>query len=105
MSMMCMFLVLSCILLSFTESCMSSLVSRVDDYLHEGAPTLLPLSPAPHLYIAGGQYMVVDCGGGTVDITVHEVSNKNGHIKEVFKATGGPYGSTSIYLLIIIILK
>ena len=39
--------------------------------------------------------MVVDCGGGTVDITVHEVSNKQGHIKEVFKATGGPYGSTS----------
>ena len=39
--------------------------------------------------------MVVDCGGGTVDITVHEVSNKEGHIKEVFKATGGPYGSIS----------
>ena len=41
--------------------------------------------------------MVVDCGGGTVDITVHEVSNKEGHIKEVFKATGGPYGSISKY--------
>ena len=41
--------------------------------------------------------MVVDCGGGTVDITVHEVSNKEGHIKEVFKATGGPYGSISTY--------
>ena len=47
--------------------------------------------------ISGGQYMVVDCGGGTVDITVHEVSNKEGHIKEVFKATGGPYGSISKY--------
>ena len=41
--------------------------------------------------------MVVDCGGGTVDITVHEVSNKEGHIKEVFKATGGPYGSISTH--------
>ena len=40
--------------------------------------------------------MVVDCGGGTVDITVHELSNKEGHLKEVFKATGGPYGSTSM---------
>ena len=40
--------------------------------------------------------MVVDCGGGTVDITVHQISNKEGHLKEVFKATGGPYGSTSI---------
>ena len=48
-----------------------------------------------HCLLSGGQYMVVDCGGGTVDITVHEVSNKEGHIKEVFKATGGPYGSTS----------
>ena len=43
--------------------------------------------------------MVVDCGGGTVDITVHEVSNKEGHIKEVFKATGGPYGSISTNIL------
>ena len=43
--------------------------------------------------------MVVDCGGGTVDITVHEVSNKQGHIKEVFKATGGPYGSTSNFFI------
>ena len=24
----------------------------------------------------GGRYMVVDCGGGTVDITVHEISNE-----------------------------
>ena len=44
--------------------------------------------------------MVVDCGGGTVDITVHEVSNKEGHIKEVFKATGGPYGSISTTIVL-----
>ena len=25
---------------------------------------------------SGGRYMVVDCGGGTVDITVHEISNE-----------------------------
>ena len=47
------------------------------------------------LTLSGGRYMVVDCGGGTVDITVHEMSNEAGHLKEVFKATGGPYGSTS----------
>lgn len=40
--------------------------------------------------------MVVDCGGGTVDITVHEISNEEGHLKEVFKATGGPYGSITV---------
>ena len=39
--------------------------------------------------------MVVDCGGGTVDITVHEITNNEGHLKELFKATGGPYGSVS----------
>ena len=39
--------------------------------------------------------MVVDCGGGTVDITVHEIINNEGHLKELFKATGGPYGSVS----------
>lgn len=39
--------------------------------------------------------MVVDCGGGTVDITVHEISKTDGKLKELFKATGGPYGSIS----------
>ena len=45
---------------------------------------------------------MVDCGGGTVDITVHEMASKDGHLRELFKATGGPYGSISesaIYLL------
>lgn len=37
--------------------------------------------------------MVVDCGGGTVDITVHEMEAKHGNLTELYKATGGPYGS------------
>lgn len=45
----------------------------------------------------GGRYMVVDCGGGTVDITVHEITSTEGQLKELFKATGGPYGSVSKY--------
>lgn len=44
------------------------------------------------------RYMVVDCGGGTVDITVHEIIDENGTIKELHKATGGPYGSVGIDL-------
>nr|XP_040581373.1 heat shock 70 kDa protein 12A-like [Lepeophtheirus salmonis] len=44
----------------------------------------------------GGRYMVVDCGGGTVDITVHEITNKEGRLKELFKASGGPYGSITV---------
>ncbi|KAI0983717.1 hypothetical protein GJ496_003540 [Pomphorhynchus laevis] len=42
------------------------------------------------------RYMVVDCGGGTVDITVHELNGSIGTLKELYKATGGPYGSTAI---------
>ena len=45
--------------------------------------------------------MVVDCGGGTVDITVHEITNSDGQLRELFKATGGPYGSVSKRLLLI----
>ena len=41
----------------------------------------------------GTRYIVVDCGGGTVDITVHELDNQMGTLKELYKATGGPYGS------------
>ena len=42
--------------------------------------------------------MVVDCGGGTVDITVHEIQDKRGSLKELHKATGGPFGSTGVDL-------
>jgi hypothetical protein len=44
----------------------------------------------------GTRYIVVDCGGGTVDITVHELDNKLGTLKELYKATGGPYGSVGM---------
>lgn len=42
--------------------------------------------------------MVVDCGGGTVDITVHELSDRNGNgtLRELHKATGGPWGSVRV---------
>jgi molecular chaperone DnaK (HSP70) len=46
-------------------------------------------------FVLGGRYVVVDCGGGTVDITVHEIDSKDGHLKELFRATGGAYGSVS----------
>ena len=42
----------------------------------------------------GQRYVVVDCGGGTVDITVHQAMDLDGqHLKELHRATGGPYGS------------
>jgi len=45
----------------------------------------------------GTKYMVVDCGGGTVDITVHEMDSASGKLTELYKATGGPYGSTGSF--------
>uniref|UniRef100_A0A8K9V3F5 Heat shock protein 12A n=1 Tax=Oncorhynchus mykiss TaxID=8022 RepID=A0A8K9V3F5_ONCMY len=44
----------------------------------------------------GDTYVVVDCGGGTVDLTVHQIQLPEGHLKELYKASGGPYGSIGI---------
>ena len=46
----------------------------------------------------GTRYMVVDCGGGTVDITVHELHDSLGTLREIHKATGGPHGSVGVDL-------
>ncbi|CAH1263874.1 HSPA12A [Branchiostoma lanceolatum] len=43
----------------------------------------------------GDRYMIVDCGGGTVDITVHGIS-ENGKVKEVATASGGDWGGTKV---------
>ncbi|XP_028673861.1 heat shock 70 kDa protein 12A-like [Erpetoichthys calabaricus] len=43
----------------------------------------------------GTRYVVVDCGGGTVDITVHEVL-EDGSLNELQKASGGGWGSFSV---------
>ncbi|KAJ7411286.1 Heat shock 70 kDa protein 12A [Pitangus sulphuratus] len=44
----------------------------------------------------GDRYIVVDSGGGTVDMTVHQIRLPEGHLKELYKATGGPYGSLGV---------
>lgn len=41
--------------------------------------------------------MVVDCGGGTVDITVHEL-DINEKLIELHKASGGPFGAVGMYI-------
>ncbi|XP_014818777.1 PREDICTED: LOW QUALITY PROTEIN: heat shock 70 kDa protein 12B-like [Calidris pugnax] len=43
----------------------------------------------------GIQYVVVDCGGGTVDITVHEIQ-ENHCLKELHKAAGGGWGGNRV---------
>ncbi|XP_045179839.2 heat shock 70 kDa protein 12B-like [Mercenaria mercenaria] len=43
----------------------------------------------------GSKYMILDAGGGTVDITVHEVGDE-GQLKEKHKASGGNWGGTRV---------
>ncbi|KAJ3118502.1 hypothetical protein HK100_000606 [Physocladia obscura] len=49
---------------------------------------------------AGDVYIVADCGGGTIDVSVHEVMNIQGadgnKLREAFPVTGGDWGSTII---------
>ncbi|KAL3885507.1 hypothetical protein ACJMK2_025560 [Sinanodonta woodiana] len=44
---------------------------------------------------AGSKYVVIDAGGGTVDITVHQVIG-GGRLKEIHKASGGAWGGTTV---------
>nr|XP_022297580.1 heat shock 70 kDa protein 12A-like [Crassostrea virginica] len=46
-------------------------------------------------FAPGSKYIVVDAGGGTIDITAHEVLNDD-TIKELIKANGGDWGGTSV---------
>ncbi|KAK3101370.1 hypothetical protein FSP39_003052 [Pinctada imbricata] len=43
----------------------------------------------------GESFMIIDCGGGTVDITVHTVE-EDGSLKEMCLPSGGPWGGTSV---------
>eukprot|EP00752_Nemacystus_decipiens_P002187 g2082.t1 len=52
---------------------------------------------APNLARAGTKVMILDCGGGTVDITTHEVLSMNPlRLKELLPPTGGAWGSTCV---------
>jgi hypothetical protein len=46
----------------------------------------------------GHRFMVLDCGGGTVDITMHLVAEKKPQMQldEIRRPSGGPWGSTFV---------
>ncbi|XP_067935317.1 heat shock 70 kDa protein 12A-like isoform X2 [Watersipora subatra] len=58
-------------------------------------PEIVEDSIGDHLE-TGSSYMVVDCGGGTVDITVHELAGAGGRLRELYRASGGPHGSIGV---------
>ncbi|CAB4375358.1 actin-like ATPase domain-containing protein [Rhizophagus irregularis] len=43
----------------------------------------------------GDSFMIVDCGGGTVDLSCHELLANN-KIREITRPTGGSYGSSFV---------
>lgn len=51
--------------------------------------------PVSAEFKSGMRYIVVDCGGGTVDLTVHEMEG-SGRLKELYKASGGAWGATGV---------
>ncbi|WAR20728.1 HS12A-like protein [Mya arenaria] len=53
------------------------------------------VSLVPNDLEKGTRYMVVDCGGGTVDITVHELV-AGGRLRELQRASGGAHGSIGV---------
>lgn len=59
--------------------------------MEEKSQTESQISP----FSKGTKYMVVDVGGGTVDITVHQVVDEN-RLKELFWASGGSWGGTRV---------
>ena len=42
----------------------------------------------------GVKYLVADCGGGTIDLTIHQVEGSG--LRELYKATGGAWGSIGV---------
>ncbi|XP_066547515.1 heat shock 70 kDa protein 12A-like, partial [Amia ocellicauda] len=61
----------------------------VKDFFEEGSPG------GKMEDVPGIQYILVDCGGGTIDITVHEIL-PDGYLKELHRATGGPWGGECV---------
>ncbi|WAR10327.1 HS12A-like protein [Mya arenaria] len=56
---------------------------------------ILTDSGARHRFADGQKYVVADLGGGTIDICVHEIT-ENGHLKELYRATGEDAGGTKV---------
>ena len=63
--------------------------------LKRSSTSLSHTAPIATEFKAGTRYIVVDCGGGTVDLTVHEMEDQ-GTLKELYKASGGAWGAIGV---------
>ncbi|KAL3878899.1 hypothetical protein ACJMK2_031225 [Sinanodonta woodiana] len=65
----------------------------------EAASVFCQLLPSDKLTASGrltaSKYMILDLGGGTADITMHEKLH-NGSLRELHEPTGGPWGGTRV---------
>lgn len=66
-------------------------IKRIENVINSTHFVLTPL-------IGKTEYVVVDCGGGTVDLTVHQLDTYTGGLAELHKATGGACGATGVDL-------
>ena len=65
---------------------------KEDDILNQSIQSIQQVQSP---FADGDKYILVDAGGGTVDIACHQVVGEFG-VKEIFHPTGGPWGSCYI---------
>jgi hypothetical protein len=59
----------------------------------EGAALSIQVGRKNNLLEAKSRFVVLDCGGGTIDITAHEVVSESPlHLKAIAAPSGGPWG-------------
>ncbi|CAM9285911.1 unnamed protein product, partial [Hapterophycus canaliculatus] len=64
----------------------------------EAACLAVNMKEARPLIRAGTKIMILDCGGGTVDITTHDIISVHPtlRLREILAPTGGPWGSACV---------
>ncbi|CAB1107856.1 unnamed protein product [Ectocarpus sp. CCAP 1310/34] len=91
----------------------AGIISAVDDASQlqlclepEAACLAVSIKEAPLLAKAGIKLMIVDCGGGTVDITTHSVESRRPlKLKELATPTGGEWGSVCVDSMFMVWLR
>ena len=81
--------------LSSAESSPASSQSPLSSQSSASPIPQIRLQEDSSLFSNSMRYLVVDCGGGTVDLTVHELV-EDSKLHELYKATGGAWGSVGV---------